>query len=228
LPEDVDGFCRRHGIDRERFVFYSIGAWNARKAPWDLINAYLLAFEKRQPVLLVIKTDAAGPSHPGDPGMSPTRQQLEALRARIPDAPEIVLIDEPLEERDIELLHAAGDVYVSLTRSEGWGLGMFDAAALGKPVICTGWGGQLDYLRQEYSTLLDYTLRPVMDRRGHRSYAPYQNWAHASLDCAIEALREHFGNPAPGVAAAKEQAAWIRERFSPKVVGDRLLAASSA
>ena len=41
-------------------------------------------------------------------------------------------------------------------RGGGWGA--FEAARLGKPVIMTGYGGQLDYLDAELSHLVDYTL----------------------------------------------------------------------
>ena len=39
-----------------------------------------------------------------------------------------------------DAIHAIGDCYVSLTHGEGWGMGAFDAATLGKPVLITGWG----------------------------------------------------------------------------------------
>ena len=41
---------------------------------------------------------------------------------------------------------AACDAYVSLHRSEGTGLTITDALALGKPVIATGWSGNMDFM----------------------------------------------------------------------------------
>jgi glycosyltransferase involved in cell wall biosynthesis len=220
---EIDRFRHQHGIDSDRFVFYTINTWNARKALWDVITAYLMAFNQHDPVVLVVKTDAKGPTNPSDRGSSPTRAQVETICSNFPDAARIVIIDDTLFDRDIELLHLAGDVYVSLARSEGWGLGMFDAAWFGNPVISTGWGGQLDYLRPQWSTLLDYTLEPVVNCQGYPSYAPYQRWAHPDMDMAIDAMRDHFEHFQGHRAAALEQAAWITDTFNEEVVRHRLL-----
>ncbi|MCZ7597822.1 MAG: hypothetical protein M5U09_08955 [Gammaproteobacteria bacterium] len=222
---EIDEFRTRHGIDRDRFVFYTINAWNARKALWDVVTAFVPAFDSSDPVVLVVKTNSSGPRHAGTSATLPTRTQVEAICAAVPDAPTVIVIDEPVRERDIELLHTTGDVYVSLARSEGWGLGMFDAAWFGNPVISTGWGGQLDYLRPQWSTLVPYTLEPVVNRGGYPSYDSHQRWARPRLDDAIDALRDHFEHPAARREGAALQAGWIREAFSPAVVRGRMLEA---
>jgi hypothetical protein len=100
---------------------------------------------------------------------------------------------------------------------------MFDAAWFGNPVISTGWGGQLDYLRPQWSTLLHYTLEPVVNRSGYPSYAPYQRWARPDMDMAIDAMRDHFEHFDSRRLAAAEQAAWIAGSFSEVVVRHKLL-----
>lgn len=222
---EVEAFRARHGIERDFFVFYTINTWSTRKALWDVVTTFTLAFDSDDPVVLVVKTTPTGPMHPRTATMNPTRPQVDAILAAVPDAPAVVLIDEPLSERDIELLHVTGDVYVSLARSEGWGLGMFDAAWFGNPVISTGWGGQLDYLRPQWSTLVPYTLEPVVNRAGYPSYDSHQRWARPGLDDAIDALRDHFEHPAARREGAALQAGWIREAFSPAVVRERMLEA---
>ena len=67
----------------------------------------------------------------------------------------------------------------SVTRGEGWGLGPFDAATLGKPVIITGWGGHLDFLGADYPGLIAYTMAPVSGWLHGASYRPTQQWAVA-------------------------------------------------
>ena len=55
----------------------------------------------------------------------------------------ILLITDELDDDAMLALHAAGDCYVSLAHSEGWGIGAFDAARFGRPIIMTGYGGQM-------------------------------------------------------------------------------------
>ena len=56
---------------------------------------------------------------------------------------------------------AACDCYVSLHRSEGLGLTMAEAMALGKPVIATVYSGNLQFMTPENSHLVDYQLGAV-------------------------------------------------------------------
>jgi glycosyltransferase involved in cell wall biosynthesis len=91
-------------------------------------------------------------------------------------------------------LHERGDCYVSLCRSEGWGLGAFDAAARGKPVIMTGYGGQTEFLSEDSAYRVDYRLVPVRAGFFQHSYTPDQNWAEPDLDHASRLFRHVFEN----------------------------------
>ena len=51
-----------------------------------------------------------------------------------------MLVDRTLSRNSMMALHARGDCFVSLCHSEGWGLGSFEAAALGNPVLITNYG----------------------------------------------------------------------------------------
>ena len=50
------------------------------------------------------------------------------------------------------------DAYVSLHRSEGFGLDMAKAMGLGKPVIATGYSGNLEFMDEATAYLVDYDL----------------------------------------------------------------------
>ena len=58
-------------------------------------------------------------------------------------------------------LYACADIYMSLHRGEGLGLGMLESMALGKAVIATGWSGNLSFMNHSNSALLRYRLIPV-------------------------------------------------------------------
>jgi glycosyltransferase involved in cell wall biosynthesis len=57
------------------------------------------------------------------------------------------------------------DIVLSLHRSEGFGLGLAEAMLLRKPVIATGWSGNMTFMNKESAALVDYRLIPAHDRR---------------------------------------------------------------
>lgn len=217
-------FRAAYGIPADHTIFYTINTWTSRKAVWSTLHAYCSAFTNRDATTLVVKTDFVGPAHEGDSVLRPVQRLVRDLVENYPDAPRVCLIVRSLAQGEIEDLQAAGDCFVSLTRAEGWGLGAFDAACAGKPVIITGWGGQLDYLGPDDELLVGYRLVPVRDRLGAGSYRPDQKWAAADLDDAVAKMRwvhEHRGE-----AAARSEARSVRlktefasERITARLMG---------
>jgi glycosyltransferase involved in cell wall biosynthesis len=79
-------------------------------------------------------------------------------------------------------------IYISLHRSEGYGLTLAEAMSLGKPVIATAYSGNMDFMNESNSVLVPYELVPV----GDDAY-PYQNdslWAQPDIAFAARAVRE--------------------------------------
>jgi glycosyltransferase involved in cell wall biosynthesis len=72
-----------------------------------------------------------------------------------------VLIDEHLSPDDLGDLFHAADVYVSLHRSEGFGLGLAEAMAIGKAVIGTAYSGNVDFMNGANSCPVGYRVRPI-------------------------------------------------------------------
>lgn len=215
LSSRADGvkFRARHDIPAHHTVFYTINAWTPRKAVWSTIHAYCLAFSADDDTTLVVKTDAEGPGNYDDHCRHPVQQLVGELVSNYPDAPHVCLVTRDMPQAEIDDLHAAGDCYVSLAHAEGWGLGAFDAAGAGKPVIMTGWGGQLDYLSNGNALLLDYRLVPVRDRLGSGSYRPEQQWAQADLDDTIDRLRWVHVNRAAATDMGERLGRRVRETY---------------
>ncbi|HTS24093.1 MAG TPA: hypothetical protein VMN79_20055 [Casimicrobiaceae bacterium] len=217
-------------IPDDHFVFYSIGAWDPRKALDDLIASFAETFEAKDHVTLLVKTSAivTNAAHGGGAPVEPRVRELAAAAARRLGraAPNIAVIAaDDISGRTIDAIHATGDCYVSLARGEGWGIGAFDAAALGKPVLVTGWGGHTDYLGEDYPGLIRYDMEPVSGWLPHASYRASQCWARpdpvhaASLMCAAMAR-----DAALAEAASRAQET-IANSFAEPVVVRRLLSA---
>ncbi|MGI9659129.1 MAG: glycosyltransferase [Gaiellaceae bacterium] len=216
--------------DRETFVFYTIGAWTARKALWNAVRAYLGAFTRDDPVVLIIKTGSrdhtvVDPPTADNTHHGTTSWALARLLGEFPKPARIELITRDMSDAEIWELHRRGDCYISLCRSEGWGLTAFDAASVATPVMITGYGGHLDYLDDDTADLLRYDLVPVEDSAGAGSYTPDQNWAEPRIDDAIELLAQTLARPDPARERARAAQRRIHDRYSPTRIGESFLSA---
>ena len=226
-PDDLAATREDLGIPAQNTVFYSINAWDPRKDLPRLIAAYARAFQADDPVTLLIKTQElgydAGPLYP--------QRSTQALAARIAGElqvslgrplPQIVVHDEEIDSAGIDLIHAIGDVYVSLSRGEGWGLGAFEAATRGTPVLMTGWGGHTDFLGNDWPGAVPYRLvQTVLWPPYQPSYFPSQRWAEADVDAAARMMRDIVTTPAPARAAALRIREQVVQRYGePRVWHD--------
>lgn len=216
---------RPAGVDPDAFTCYVIADWTVRKNVTGTVRAVAGAFGRDDGVQLVVKTSMhdgtwVRPRHPFDQGTTP--RALARVLAEHPQAPPVALIVREQDDDEIAALHAAGDCYVSLCRGEGWGIGAFDAAARGVPVVTTGWGGHLDYLAGS-SLLVDHEL---VDAAGAGvRLEPGHRWAEPSVEHAVELIRGVRARPEEGTEERARLAAAIHERCSPAAVAAQWIAA---
>eukprot|EP00450_Noctiluca_scintillans_P013525 CAMPEP_0194489358 /NCGR_PEP_ID=MMETSP0253-20130528/8926_1 /TAXON_ID=2966 /ORGANISM="Noctiluca scintillans" /LENGTH=707 /DNA_ID=CAMNT_0039329811 /DNA_START=313 /DNA_END=2433 /DNA_ORIENTATION=+ len=107
-----------------------------RKNPFSAIRAFKKAFGTSNQVLLILKVLNAFAASPGD----------ERLRQEIGGTTNIRIMAETLSTHQMHCLYASIDVFVSLHRSVGFGLALFETMMLGKPVIATNYSGNLEYM----------------------------------------------------------------------------------
>jgi glycosyltransferase involved in cell wall biosynthesis len=219
-------------LPADAFVVYTIAPWTARKALELTVRAYLTAFSGQDDTLLVIKTSPddlvePGPAGAGAAARGSTAWSLARLLGGHPDPAAVRLVTRVLSGNELDALHTRGDCYLSLCRSEGWGIPPFDAAAFGNPVVITGYGGQLAYLDAASAFLVDHRIVPVEDPRGGASYTRDQHWAEPSVEHAAALLRTVASDP----GAARDRAVRARDRvlreFDAGVVARTMLDAFS-
>lgn len=178
-----------------------------RKNPVGLIEAFKRAFTPGEGPRLLLKTINA-PLRP-----LAEEEVLWAAHGR----PDIHVVDRSLSGEELSGLMAACDCYVSLHRSEGFGLTLAEAMAIGKPVIGTGYSGNLDFMNAENSYLVDYELGRVGP--DCEIYPPEGRWARPSVEHAAELMRRVAERPeeaaAIGVRARKD----IARELSPQATG---------
>ena len=104
------------------------------------------------------------------------------------------------------------DCYVSLHRSEGLGLTMAEAMALGKPVIATGYSGNLHFMTPENSYLVNYVMSEVP--AGCDPYPESASWAEPDLDAAARFMRQVYEQPADARTRAERGQVDVLQRHN--------------
>lgn len=92
----------------------------------------------------------------------------------------VELIDKELTQDDLTNLYRRIDIVVSTHAAEGFGLHLLEAMAMGKRVVATNYGGCVDFMKEDNSYLVDYTL----DKTTDDYFKGY--WAVPSLRSAAE------------------------------------------
>jgi glycosyltransferase involved in cell wall biosynthesis len=194
--------------DRFKFLFIcDLLSTERRKNVCGLIEAYTRAFSAADGARLLIKTIN---------GRLRERQFAE-LRARAQGRPDVEIVDAYLSPSEKAALIASVDCYVSLHRSEGFGLPLAEAMALGTPVITTGYSGNLDFTTPFNSYLVDWSLGKVGP--GSEIYPEYGAWAEPDLDHAALQMQTVAADPIGARKRAERAQREVSSLFSPAAVG---------
>lgn len=139
----------------ERFRFFWYGAWNARKNPIGLIQAYAHAFGNDQGVELLVHSQDLSAEQAatalGSTGLAQT--ELPPIR---------------FSNGHKALSEIVGDCYVTAARGEAWNLPAFESAVFaGAMVISPHSLGSDDYLMSSSAKMIGSTRAPAwVDQQG--------------------------------------------------------------
>jgi glycosyltransferase involved in cell wall biosynthesis len=182
-----------------------------RKNPLGLLEAYCRAFDPDDGAHLVLKS-VGGDKH---------WQQMELLRSSI-DRPDVLVMDGAVPSHHVKAMMELSDCYASLHRSEGFGLGMAEAMALGKPVVASAWSANLEFMDDDTAFLVPVDAVPIPDHVP--VYGGLGRWAEPDLDAAANALRRIHDDPAGAMARGARARLHMERTRHPSVVGERLAA----
>lgn len=198
------------GIPEERFAFlamYDTRSIAERKNPRAALDAFKKAFSgDDNSVCLVLKLNNA------------TDEAVKELNKLTKSHGNIIILDKRHSRQEVDALLSQIDCYVSLHRSEGFGLGPAEAMSLGKPCILTNWSGNTEYMTAENCMAVDYQLRTL-----EKDFGPYnagQRWADADVGQAAKYMSALAGDPDLAHQLGQNAKASIEENFSPRAIGE--------
>jgi glycosyltransferase involved in cell wall biosynthesis len=202
------------GIPEEHLVFlfmFDLHSQLHRKNPQGVIEAFRRAVRPGESATLVIKT-SGGDAHPKD------LARVEAMCR----AENVLLIHKTMPRAEAYGLVAMSDCFISLHRSEGFGLGLAEAMLLGKPVIATGYSGNLDFMNRENSMLVDYQMVEITEDRP--LYTRGNRWAEPSIAHAASYIRQVLEQPEEASERAAKVRPAIAQLLSVEAAGQRMRA----
>ena len=199
------------GLSRDKFLFLFV--FDAlsnldRKNPEGLIHAYCNAFDPADDAELILKCKNL------------TTDELNALHEVRRGRPDIRIINQTMSRPEVYALIAACDCYVSLHRAEGFGLTMAEAMFYGKPVIATGYSGNLDFMAGGSAFLVDYKITATEKDTGY--YRAGTQWADPDLNHASTLMRSVMEHREIARGVGRTAAQKMRDEYSPEAVGRRI------
>lgn len=183
----INDYCN-NTIPDNKYTFYCIGELNFRKGITDLISTFNKLNDVYPNTQLILKI------HYRD-YTNTNRQHCISEVSKLTDklGKSIYLVLNNLTNDEVLALHSFGDCYVSLNKGEGFGLTIFDAFNYQKPVITTGYGGQIDFLGENYKGLVKYKIDKVSGmEKFSTNYSIDQEWGYPDLDHAYNLMKKCY------------------------------------
>jgi glycosyltransferase involved in cell wall biosynthesis len=215
------------GAPADHFTFLTNFAFSERKGWRQLLRAWALAFGPDDGAALILKVHSEG--------RGPVLQRISAFleaehgsdwAART--AP-IVVVDDVLAATEMPRLYAAADAYVLPTRGEGWGRPYMEAMAMGLPTIGSRWSGNLEFMHDGNSWLVDGELVPVEHGVEVFGYdLPGHQWFEPDVESLVAQLRAVAGDRAGARAKAATARGELLERFGPEPTAARVAELTAA
>jgi glycosyltransferase involved in cell wall biosynthesis len=203
------------GLPEDAFVFltsFDFSSRMERKNPEAVIRAFREAFPaQRRDVRLLVKS-SNGHRFP---------HLLKHLLAIAGGDERIIIRDEVIAREHLNALQRCCDAYVSLHRAEGFGLGLAECMAMGKPVIATGWSGNMEFMDADSAGLVDFTLVPV--REGDYPAGKGQRWADAHLPVAAAWMRRLADDRAFAAALGQAGRGRVEAILSPQAAASGII-----
>lgn len=209
IPDVVTENKIKNGVLRIYSAF-DFDSFSARKNPKGIVEAFKAAFPDRiKDVELILKVRGVN-----DGG------SREMLKSYCSQDQRITVIDKTLSRSEVDIIANNCNVFLSMHRSEGVGLGPAEALASEKIVVATDYGGTTDFVNS--STGFPVSYKMVAIKPGEYLHWDKQLWADPSIESAADSLKSIYHNFEGAQARAKEGRNLMIKQHSVRAVGVQL------
>ena len=210
---EAPAYERDHfGMVPNRFYFMFSFDYHSspyRKNPIGALQAFQRAFRKNdENVGLIIKSIG---------NLDRFAEVTAELRQAAATDLRITLIERNMSRAEILGLICASDAYISLHRSEGFGMGMAEAMNFGRIVIATDYSGCTDFLTQQTGFPIPFSLRPVAVHE--YPWSDKQFWAEPDISSAAAAMQTILKLPHVARERADAGQKFIQQKYGTIAVG---------
>jgi hypothetical protein len=220
----------------EDFCFLFVGHWlqgefgQDRKDVAGMIRTFLESFKrkssKNQPAL-VLKTSQSGFSEPEKAQILEKIQKVKNMvrgsgwTQKLP--PIYVLYGDLTDDEMNDLYnHKKIKAMVSFTKGEGFGRPLLEFTTTGKPVIASGWSGQVDFLHPEYSVPLPGKLTPVHQSAVNDWIIEGSQWFTVNYQMASQILSDVHKNYSKYLEKSRKHRKITKDNFSFEKMTEKL------
>lgn len=190
--------------------FFDVRSYSTRKNPHAVIESFrrLLKVRPYAKTRLILKINGAE--------MKP--DLMRKLHEDLMDiANQVTILQQLMTDNEAKNLVRCCDCFLSLHRSEGFGRGISEAMVLGKPVIATGYSGNMEFMNPDVSFPVAYNLIPL--KEGEYPHWENQVWADAKIEDAVHYMLKLIDNPEFGRIVGKKAAQHMKKHFSYSAIG---------
>lgn len=189
---------------------------NDRKNIFNTLKWFCEEFKDDKDVGLVFKTNS-GRNTKIDRKI--TRKLLNAVLKEVRPGiyPKVHFLHGSMTQQEMASLyrHPSIKAFVSLTRGEGYGLPLLEAAASGLPVITTNWSGHLDFMKRGKFIGVNYKLDDVHPSRvDGKIFVKGSKWAEPLESDAKKRLRKFRDSHELPQSWAKDLQETLLEEYS--------------
>jgi len=221
---------------KEDFAYLFVGHWlpgdigEDRKNVGLLIKAFYETFKnKTKKPALILKTSIGGTSYMD---REEILKRIAMIKATVnsKNLPNVYLLHGEFTDQEMNEIynHSKVKAMINLTKGEGFGRPLLEFSLVKKPIITSGWSGQLDYLNPEFTTLLTGELTPVHPSAANQFLLKEAKWFTPDNGQVGQYLKDVFENYKKYQEKAVRQAYKSKTEFSyekmKELIDERLTA----
>lgn len=222
--------------DLPKFNFLFVGHWldgtlgHDRKDVGMLVKIFMETFRRKATKNmpgLILKTGMAGFSKVETEVIRDKIEQIEDLirmEGWKKALPPIYLLNGDLTNDEMNSLynHPKVKAMVSLSHGEGFGRPLLEFTTTGKPVIASGWSGQMDFLHPEYSIHLPGRLIEV-DRSARNEWITDGKWFQCDYNIVAQVLLNCHSNYDFFEEKSRKHVKYSKDNFTQEKMAEKLI-----